>query len=103
MPGHDINYIALSGVLGALGRAGERPLPPINLLGDYGGGGMLLALGVVAALLEAQRTGRGAVVDASMVEGAAQLATVIFAFAGAGSWGPAGTNVLDSGAHFYEV
>jgi len=101
--GHDINYIAISGVLGAISRKGERPLFPMNLLGDYGGGGTLLAFGVLAAINEAQRSGLGQVVDASMVEGAAQLATIIFSFANAGSWGPAGTNVLDSGAPFYEV
>jgi alpha-methylacyl-CoA racemase len=103
VPGHDINYIAIAGVLGAIGREGERPVPPLNLVGDYGGGGMLLAFGVVAALFEAQRTGKGQVVDAAMVDGAAQLATVIFAFANSGGWGPTGTNVLDTGAPFYDV
>jgi alpha-methylacyl-CoA racemase len=101
--GHDINYLAVSGVLSALGRAGQPPTPPVNLLGDYGGGGMLLALGVVAGLIDARRSGHGSVVDAAMVDGVAQLATVIFGFAGAGGWGPAGTNALDTGAHFYEV
>jgi alpha-methylacyl-CoA racemase len=103
VPGHDINYLAMSGVLSALGRSGERPLFPINLLGDYGGGGMLLAFGVLAGIVEARVSGRGQVVDAAMVDGVAQLATIIFSFAGAGSWGAAGTNVLDSGAHFYDV
>lgn len=103
VPGHDINYIAIAGVLGAIGREGERPVPPLNLVGDYGGGGMLLALGVVAALLETQRTGQGQVVDAAMTDGAAQLATVMFSFAYAGAWGPTGTNVLDTGAPFYDV
>jgi alpha-methylacyl-CoA racemase len=103
VPGHDINYIAISGVLGAIGRQNERPLFPINLLGDYGGGGMLLAFGILAGLIEARRSGSGQVVDASMVDGVAQLATIIFSFAEAGSWGEPGTNVLDSGAHFYEV
>jgi alpha-methylacyl-CoA racemase len=101
--GHDINYIAIAGVLGAIGREGERPVPPLNLVGDYGGGGMLLALGVVSALFEAQRTGRGQVVDAAMIDGAAQLATIMFSFANAGAWGSTGTNVLDTGAPFYDV
>lgn len=103
VPGHDINYVAVSGVLSAIARRGERPLFPLNLLGDYGGGAMVLVVGVVSALLEAQRTGKGKVVDAAMVDGVAQLATAIFSFAQAGAWGEAGTNVLDSGAHFYEV
>ncbi|ROZ46282.1 CoA transferase [Rhodococcus sp. WS3] len=102
-PGHDINYIAMSGVLSALARVGERPLAPINLLGDYGGGGMLLAFGVLGALLQAQRTGEGEVVDAAMVDGVAQLATIVFSFSQAGAWGAPGTNVIDSGAHFYDV
>lgn len=101
--GHDINYIAVSGVLSLIARRGERPLFPMNLLGDYGGGGMLLALGVVCGVLEARSTGRGQVVDAAMTDGAAQLATVILGMRAAGSWGPPGTNVLDSGAPFYEV
>jgi alpha-methylacyl-CoA racemase len=101
--GHDINYLAISGVLSALGRAGEPPMAPLNLLADYGGGGMLVALGIVGALVHAQRSGRGQVVDAAMVDGVAQLARTLFSFATAGSWGPAGTNVLDGGAHFYNV
>lgn len=101
--GHDINYIAMSGVLSAISRRDERPLFPMNLLGDYGGGGMLVALGILSAVFEARNSGQGQVVDASMVEGAAQLATIIYSFADAGAWGPAGTNVLDSGAPFYEV
>jgi alpha-methylacyl-CoA racemase len=101
--GHDINYLAVSGVLSALARAGESPLAPLNLLADYGGGGMLVALGIVGALLQAQRSGHGQVVDAAMVDGVAQLARTLFSFASAGSWGPAGTNVLDGGAHFYNV
>jgi alpha-methylacyl-CoA racemase len=103
VPGHDINYLAISGVLGAIARHDERPLFPINLLGDYGAGGMLVAFGILSAVIETQRSGHGQVVDASMVDGAAQLATIIFGFASAGSWGEPGTNVLDSGAHFYEV
>src|SRR5205814_8847421 len=79
------------------------PLFPVTLLGDSGGGGMLLAFGLLGGIIEARTSGRGRVVDAAMVDGAAQLATVIFSFATAGGWGPRGTNVLDSGAHFYEV
>jgi alpha-methylacyl-CoA racemase len=101
--GHDINYLAISGVLSALARGGEPPTAPLNLLADYGGGGMLAALGVVSALLHAQRSGRGQVVDAAMVDGVAQLARTLFSFESAGSWGPPGTNVLDGGAHFYKV
>jgi len=86
-----------------MARQGERPLFPLNLLGDYGGGGMLLAFGVVCGVLDARNTGRGQVVDAAMVDGVAQLATLFFGFSSAGSWGPPGTNILDSGAHFYEV
>ncbi|WP_009480563.1 CaiB/BaiF CoA-transferase family protein [Rhodococcus sp. JVH1] len=103
VPGHDINYLAIAGVLGAIRRDGERPLAPLNLVGDYGGGGMLLALGVVSALVQVARTGRGEVVDAAMVDGAAQLATLFFAFQSAGGWDRPGTNLLDSGAPFYEV
>jgi alpha-methylacyl-CoA racemase len=102
--GHDINYIALSGALGAIARKGERPLFPLNLLGDYGGGGMMLAFGIVCAVLEARSSGQGQVVDASMVEGAAVLSTMVYALTNAGMWNPEpGTNLLDSGAHFYEV
>jgi alpha-methylacyl-CoA racemase len=102
--GHDINYIALSGALGAMARQGERPLFPLNLVGDFGGGGMLLAFGVVCALRETTASGLGQVVDAAMVEGAALLTTFIHALREAGSWtGTPGTNLLDSGAHFYEV
>jgi alpha-methylacyl-CoA racemase len=104
VPGHDVNYIAMSGALGAMARQGERPLFPLNLLGDYGSGGMLLALGVVCAVLEAKGSGRGQVVDAAMVEGAALLSTVIHGLRAGGVWrDDPGTNVLDSGAHFYEV
>lgn len=102
--GHDINYIALSGALGSMAREGERPLFPLNLVGDFGGGGMLLALGILAAVIEARESGRGQVVDASMVEGASVMMTLIHAMRAIGMWSdPPGTNVLDSGAHFYEV
>jgi alpha-methylacyl-CoA racemase len=104
LPGHDINYIALSGVLGASQRAGERPLFAVNTVADYGGGAMMLAFGVVCALLEARSSGQGQVVDAAMVDGSALLLTTVHALRAAGAWsGPPGTNVLDSGAHFYEV
>ncbi|HEX3615468.1 MAG TPA: CaiB/BaiF CoA-transferase family protein [Solirubrobacteraceae bacterium] len=104
IPGHDLNYLALSGVLGASRRAGERPMFAINTVGDYGGGAMMLAFGVVCALLEARSSGRGQVIDAAMVDGSALLLTMVHALRAAGGWsGPPGTNVLDSGAHFYEV
>jgi alpha-methylacyl-CoA racemase len=102
--GHDINYVALSGVLGMLGRSGERPAPPLNIIGDMGGGGLLLAFGIVCALLEARRSGRGQVVDASMVEGSALLASTVYELRAAGWWSERrGSNLLDSGAPFYEV
>lgn len=101
--GHDINYAALSGTLSLIGRRGEPPVPPINLVADFGGGGMVLALGVVAAILEASRSGRGQVVDAAMVDGAALLATMVWGLAGTGGWGERGTNLLDTGAWFYET
>jgi alpha-methylacyl-CoA racemase len=102
--GHDINYISIAGVLGAIARHGDRPIPPMNLVADYGGGGMLLAFGVVCGLLEARSSGRGQVIDAAMVEGASLLATVMHGLMAMGIWSPeAGTNVLDTGAHFYEV
>jgi alpha-methylacyl-CoA racemase len=104
MAGHDINYIALAGALEPLGRAGEKPMPPINLIGDFGGGGMLLAFGVATALVEAQRSGRGQVVDAAMVDGAAVLMTMIHAFRAMGIWEDTrGSNLLDTGAYYYEV
>jgi alpha-methylacyl-CoA racemase len=102
--GHDINYIALAGTLGAIGRAGGAPVPPLNLIGDYGGGGMLLVAGVLAAIIEAARSGRGQVVDAAMLDGAALLSTVVYGLWAAGDWrDDRGVNVLDTGAHFYEV
>lgn len=103
-PGHDINYVALSGVLSLLGRDGEPPLPPLNLIGDMGGGGLLHAFGIVCAIIDAQRTGSGQVVDTSMVEGSALLASVIFALRAAGWWRDTrGSNLLDGGAPFYNV
>lgn len=102
--GHDINYIALAGVLAHLGRSGEKPTPPINLVGDFGGGGMLLAFGVVCALLEAQRSGEGQVVDAAMVDGSAVLMTMMWGFKAMGIWSDErGTNMLDTAAHFYDT
>jgi alpha-methylacyl-CoA racemase len=101
--GHDINYIALAGVLAHIGRKGEAPLPPLNLVGDFGGGGMLLALGVCAALVERASSGKGQVVDAAMVDGAALLMAFIHGFYSLGGWGERGTNLLDTGAHFYET
>ena len=102
--GHDINYIALAGVLGAIGRKGETPVPPLNLVADYGGGGMLLAVGMLAGLIESMKSGRGQVVDAAMIDGAALLLGMITGLRGAGLWSDErGTNLLDSGAHFYEV
>ncbi len=102
--GHDINYIALAGALEPIGRRGEAPVPPLNLVGDFGGGGMLLAYGLVCGLLSAQRTGEGQVVDAAMVDGAAVLTTMFHAFRAMGIWEDArGTNLLDTGAHFYDV
>ncbi len=103
--GHDINYISLAGALGHIGRAGQAPVPPLNLVGDFGGGGMLLALGVVCALLEAQRSGQGQVVDAAMVDGAAVLMTMFWSLRHLGLFDEhaRGTNLLDTGAHFYDV
>jgi len=102
--GHDINYIALAGALHAIGREGQAPVPPLNYVGDYGGGAMLLAFGVLAALFEAQRSGRGQVVDAAMTDGAALLSALFYGLKAAGAWGgPRGTNLLDSGAHFYDT
>jgi alpha-methylacyl-CoA racemase len=102
--GHDINYISIAGVLGAMRRQGERPMFPLNLVADFGGGGMLLALGLVCGILEARTSGSGQVVDSAMVDGTAVLSTIFHAFRGAGMWSDEpGTNVLDSGAPFYEV
>jgi alpha-methylacyl-CoA racemase len=104
MAGHDIDYIAIGGALWSLGRADSAPVPPLNLVGDFGGGGMLLAFGMLAALLEAARSGEGQVVDAAMVDGAASLMTMIHSFHLGGMWNEQrGANMLDTGAPFYEV
>jgi alpha-methylacyl-CoA racemase len=102
--GHDIDYIALAGALHAYGRAGEKPTPPINMVGDFGGGGMFLAFGMVSALLHAGRTGQGQVIDCAMVDGAAVLMSMIWSFRAAGFWrDERGVNMLDTGAHFYDT
>ncbi|MGY6502230.1 MAG: CaiB/BaiF CoA transferase family protein [Acidimicrobiales bacterium] len=102
--GHDINYIALAGALDPIGRRGQPPVPPLNLVGDFGGGGLMLAFGLVCGILEAQRSGQGQVVDAAMVDGSAVLTTMFHAFTAMGIWNPErGTNLLDTGAHFYDV
>jgi alpha-methylacyl-CoA racemase len=102
--GHDIDYIALSGALHAIGRSGDAPVPPLNLVGDFGGGGMLLAFGIACALLEAQRSGKGQVVDAAMIDGASLLTTMFWGMQAAGQWSDArGANVLDSGAPWYDT
>ena len=102
--GHDINYIALSGTLDAIGAPDGPPIPPLNLVGDFGGGGMFLAVGVLAAMMEARNSGKGQVVDASMVEGSAYLAAMFHGLIAAGSWREKrGSNVIDGGAHFYGV
>ncbi|MGE3288545.1 MAG: CaiB/BaiF CoA transferase family protein [Pseudonocardia sp.] len=101
--GHDLNYISLTGALHAIGR-GDRPVPPLNLVGDFGGGSMLLVVGVLAALLDAQRSGRGQVVDAAMVDGTSLLAQMFWGFLAQGSWTdePA-SNLLDGHAPFYDT
>ncbi|MBW2175569.1 MAG: CoA transferase [Deltaproteobacteria bacterium] len=102
--GHDINYISMSGALHAIGRKGEKPVPPLNLVGDFGGGGMMLAFGMVCALFESQKTGQGQVVDAAMVDGSAALMSIIYGLKAAGLWmDRCGINLLDSGAHFYDT
>jgi alpha-methylacyl-CoA racemase len=102
--GHDINYIALAGVLHAFGRRGEAPVPPLNLVGDFGGGGMLLGFGIACALLEASRSGKGQVVDAAMVEGASLLAAMFSGFLATKNWSEErGVNILDTGAPWYDV
>ena len=103
-PGHDLTYLALSGALAHIGRAGQPPTPPLNLVADFGGGGMLLAMGILAALVERGGSGQGQVVDAAMVDGAALLMAPLFGAWASGFWNEArGTNLLDSGAPFYDV
>ncbi|HKA55013.1 MAG TPA: CaiB/BaiF CoA-transferase family protein [Candidatus Binatia bacterium] len=102
--GHDINYIALTGALHSIGRKGEAPVPPLNLVGDFGGGGVYLALGVVGALLEAQKSGKGQVIDVAMIDGASSLMAAIYGLRAAGRWtDQRGENILDTGAHYYDV
>jgi alpha-methylacyl-CoA racemase len=102
--GHDIDYIAIAGALSLVGRAGQRPVPPVNLIGDFGGGGMLLALGILAALVERATSGRGQVVDAAMVDGSALLTALLYGLRAGGMWdGARGTNLLDGGAPFYDT
>jgi alpha-methylacyl-CoA racemase len=100
--GHDLNYIALTGVLDAIGPADGAPVPPLNLVGDYGGGALYLAFGLLAAVFERQRSGRGQVVDAAMVDGAASLAAIFHGLRAGGLWNEGrGSNLLDGGAPFY--
>ena len=101
--GHDINYIGLAGALHAIGEPGGKPVPPLNLIGDFGGGGMLLAFGLVCGMLEAARSGKGQVIDAAMVDGAASLMAMFFSLAGRGFQTERGANLLDGGAHFYNT
>ena len=102
--GHDINYIALACALHAYGRAGEKPTPPINMIGDFGGGGMMLAFGMVSAILAARGGGQGQVIDCAMTDGSAMLMAMIWGFRAQGMWrDERGVNLLDTGAHFYDT
>jgi alpha-methylacyl-CoA racemase len=101
--GHDVNYLSVAGVLWHLGPEGHAPVPPINLLADFGGGGSLVVMGILAALVERGRSGEGQVVDAAMIDGSAQLMSIFWGLDAMGAWGPRGTNLLDGGAHFYNV
>jgi alpha-methylacyl-CoA racemase len=101
--GHDVNYLSIAGVLWHIGPEGGAPVPPINLLADFGGGGSLVVQGILAALVERATSGLGQVVDAAMVDGSAQLMSIFFGLDAMGGWGPRGTNLLDGGAHFYNV
>ena len=101
--GHDINYLSIAGVLWHLGPEGHAPVPPINLLADFGGGGSLVVMGILAALVERATSGAGQVIDAAMVDGSAQLMSIFWGIDSIGGWGPRGTNLLDGGAHFYNV
>lgn len=102
--GHDINYIALSGALHAIGNTGHKPVPPLNLVGDFGGGALYLAFGIACGIIEAQRSGKGQVVDTAMTDGAASLMTMFYGMSASGFWqDKRGSNMLDSGAHFYDT
>jgi alpha-methylacyl-CoA racemase len=102
--GHDINYIALTGALNAYGRKGEKPTPPINMVGDFGGGGMMMAFGMLAGLLHVRNGGDGQVIDCAMIDGASLLMSMIWGFRAEGIWQDArGTNYLDTGAHYYDT
>ena len=101
--GHDVNYLSIAGVLWHIGPEGGAPVPPINLLADFGGGGSLVVQGILAALVERATSGEGQVVDAAMVDGSAQLMSIFFGLDAMGGWGARGTNILDGGAHFYNV
>ena len=102
--GHDINYIALTGALHGMGHADRKPMPPLNLVGDFGGGALYLAFGVVCGILEARKSGKGQVVDAAMTDGAASLMSMFYGMAASGMWADQrGANLLDSGAHFYDT
>src|SRR4029079_12973483 len=102
--GHDINYISLNGLLHAIGRAGERPVPPLNLVGDFGGGSMFLVVGILAALWEREGSGKGQIIDAAMVDGSSALSTMIWAFRAMGMWtDERGVNMLDTGAPYYDT
>jgi alpha-methylacyl-CoA racemase len=101
--GHDVNYLSVAGVLWHLGPEGHAPVPPINLLADFGGGGSLVVTGILAALIERGRSGEGQIVDAAMIDGSAQLMSIFWGIDSIGGWGPRGTNLLDGGAHFYNV
>ncbi len=102
--GHDINYIAITGALNSIGNKNGKPIPPLNLLGDFGGGGLLLAFGMVCALFEAQKSGKGQVVDAAMVDGVSVIMAMNHSLKAAGLWSDQrGENLLDSGAHFYDT
>ena len=101
--GHDVNYLSIAGVLWHIGPEGGAPVPPINLLADFGGGGSLVVLGILAAIVERATSGEGQVVDAAMVDGSAQLMSIFFGLDALGGWGARGTNLLDGGAHFYNV
>ena len=102
--GHDITYLATTGALHAIGRAGERPVPPVNLLGDFGGGGMLLAFGVLCAVIHARESGRGQIVDAAIVDGAVSLTSMLHGLMASGGWEDTrGVNLFDGGAPFYDT